>query len=155
LAAIVESSDDAIISKTLDGIIQTWNRAAERLFGYSSAEAVGRSITLIIPPERLDEEGTILERIRSGQRIEHFETVRVTKDGRMVDISLSVSPMRDGSGRIIGASKIARDITERVQAVRALRESEERYRAAAIQAAGAAAANAKFRAFFEQGTNFA
>ena len=116
LAAIVESSDDAIISKTLEGIIRTWNSAAERLFGYSEAEAVGQPITLIIPPERLDEERSILDRLRRGERVDHFETVRVAKDGRAIDISLTVSPTRDASGRIIGASKVARDITDRKRA---------------------------------------
>ncbi|MEA2631271.1 MAG: hypothetical protein QOE66_1490, partial [Chloroflexota bacterium] len=116
LAAIVDSSDDAIVSKTLDGVIRSWNAGAERLFGYTAAEAVGRSITLIIPPERQDEERAILERLRRGERVEHFETVRVAKGGRRVDISLTVSPVRDDEGRIIGASKIARDITERRRA---------------------------------------
>ena len=122
LAAIVESSEDAIVSKTLDGVITSWNQGAERLFGYTAAEAVGQPITLIIPPERLDEEPAILERLRRGERVEHFETVRVAKDGRRLDISLTISPVRDGSGRIIGASKIARDITERKRAEAALRE---------------------------------
>ncbi|HJT78136.1 MAG TPA: PAS domain S-box protein [Gemmataceae bacterium] len=122
LAAIVESSDDAIVSKTLDAIITSWNQGAERLFGYTAAEAVGRPITLIIPPERLDEEPAILERLRRGERVDHFETVRVAKDGRRLDISLTISPVRDASGRIIGASKIARDITARRRAEAALRE---------------------------------
>jgi PAS domain S-box-containing protein len=155
LAAIVESSDDAIISKTLDGVIRSWNSGAERLFGYSHQEAVGQSITLIIPPERQGEEHVILERLCRGERVEHFETVRVSKDGRLLDISLTVSPIRDDAGRVIGASKIARDITDRKQAENALRQSEERYRRAATEAAQAAEANAKFRAFFEQVTNFA
>ena len=155
LAAIIESSEDAIVSKTLDGVIRSWNAGAERLFGYTAEEAVGRSITLIIPPERLDEERAILERLRRGERVEHFETVRVAKDGRRLDISLTISPIRDGAGHIIGASKIARDITERKRAEDALRESEARYRQAATEAARTAEANAKFRAFFEQGTNFA
>jgi PAS domain S-box-containing protein len=116
LAAIVESSDDAIVGKTLEGVIRSWNAGAERLFGYSAAEAVGRPITLIIPPELVDEERAILERLRRGERIEHFETVRVTKDGRQLDISLTISPLRDSEGRIIGASKVARDITERKRA---------------------------------------
>jgi PAS domain S-box-containing protein len=126
LAAIVESSEDAIVSKTLDGVIQSWNAGAQRLFGYTSAEAVGKSITLIIPPERLDEERIILERLCRGERIEHFETVRVTRDGRRLDISLSISPVRDDEGRIIGASKIARDISERKRAEQALRDADRR-----------------------------
>ena len=113
LAAIVDSSDDAIISKTLDGIITSWNRAAERLFGYTANEAIGQSITLIIPPERLGEETQVLASIRAGQRVDHFDTVRVTKSGQSVQVSLTISPVRDFSGRIIGASKIARDISER------------------------------------------
>lgn len=113
LAAIVESSDDIIVSKTLDGIITSWNHAAERIFGYAAVEAIGQHITLIIPPDRLDEENTVLASIRAGRRIEHFETLRVTKDGRQVLVSLTVSPIKDSSGRIIGASKIARDISDR------------------------------------------
>jgi PAS domain S-box-containing protein len=113
LAAIVESSDDAIVSKTLDGVITSWNHAAERMFGYAPAEAIGRNITLIIPPDRLDEETRVLASIRAGRRVEHFETVRVAKDGRQVAVSLTVSPVKDSSGRIIGASKIARDVSER------------------------------------------
>jgi PAS domain S-box-containing protein len=112
LAAIVENSDDAILSKTLDGVISTWNRGATSLFGYSVEEAVGRHITIIIPEDRLAEEDEIISRLRKGERIRHFETVRRRKDGRLVDISLTVSPVRDAHGRIIGASKIARDITE-------------------------------------------
>jgi PAS domain S-box-containing protein len=112
LAAIVESSDDAIISKDLDGYITSWNAAAERIFGYASAEIVGRHITTIIPVERRAEEDYVLGRIRQGLRTEHFETVRQRKDGKLIDISLTVSPIRSASGEIIGASKIARDITE-------------------------------------------
>jgi PAS domain S-box-containing protein len=112
LAAIVTSSDDAIVSKDLNGIVQSWNPAAERLFGYSAAEMIGQSIIRIVPSNRLDEETYVLGRIRSGQSVEHFETVRQTKDGRLVDIALTVSPIRDRAGRIIGASKIARDIRE-------------------------------------------
>jgi PAS domain S-box-containing protein len=121
LAAIVSSSDDAIISKDLNGNILTWNRGAERIFGYTSDEAVGRSITMIIPQERLDEETHVLSRIRAGLSVEHFETVRQRKDGSSVDISLTVSPVRAADGTIIGASKIARDVTEQ----RRLREAAE------------------------------
>ncbi|HEX4123874.1 MAG TPA: PAS domain S-box protein, partial [Tepidisphaeraceae bacterium] len=113
LGAIVESSDDAIVSKTLDGIITSWNHAAERMFGYPSDEAIGKSILLIVPPERRGEEATIISRLRRGERIDHFDTQRITKDGRLIEISLTVSPIRDSSGKIVGASKIARDITEK------------------------------------------
>jgi PAS domain S-box-containing protein len=130
LAAIVESSDDAIVSKTLDGVIQSWNRGAARIFGYTAEEAIGRSITLIIPPELQAEERQILEKIRSGERVDHFDTTRVTKDGRRIPISLTVSPVRDSRGVIIGASKVARDISERVRADEALRRSEEALREA-------------------------
>lgn len=116
LAAIVESSGDAIISKSLQGIITTWNPSAERLFGYTADEAVGRPITILIPEDRLDEEAEILTRISAGQRVEHFETIRRRKDGTLIDISLTISPVRGSDGRIIGASKIARDISERKRA---------------------------------------
>ncbi|HKO68759.1 MAG TPA: PAS domain S-box protein [Burkholderiaceae bacterium] len=116
LAAIVSSSDDAIISKTLDGVITSWNTSAERLFGYTADEAIGKSVTLIIPVERWDEESEILRRIKSGQRVEHFETIRVNKDGREVHVSLTVSPVHDRQGRVIGASKVSRDISERKRA---------------------------------------
>ena len=116
LAAIVDSSDDAIVSKTLEGIIVTWNRAAEQMFGYTASEAIGRPITMIIPPERLHEETHVLTRVRRGERVEHFETVRVHKNGTPVYISLSVSPIRNDDGVIVGASKIARDIGERIRA---------------------------------------
>jgi PAS domain S-box-containing protein len=110
--AIIESSDDAILSKNLDGLILSWNRGAERLFGFTSEEAVGRPVTIIIPRDRQDEEPSILEKIHRGERIEHFETIRQRKDGSFVDISLTISPIRDARGKIVGASKIARDITE-------------------------------------------
>jgi len=112
LAAIVDSSDDAIVSKTLDGIVTSWNRGAERLFGYSAAEAIGQSILLIVPADRHSEEADVLRRIRGGQSVDHFETVRRRKDGTLIEISLTVSPVRDSLGRIIGASKTARDITD-------------------------------------------
>jgi PAS domain S-box-containing protein len=122
LAAIVDSSDDAVISKNLDGTITTWNKGAQRIFGYSAEEAVGQPITLIIPQDRRDEETHILERLRRGERIKHFETVRICKNGNPVHISLTISPVRDAHGRIIGASKVARDITERKQVEHALAE---------------------------------
>jgi len=113
IASIVESSDDAIVSKDLNGVIINWNKSAERIFGYTAEEAVGKPITILIPPDRLDEEPAILERIRRGERVEHFETVRMRKHGSRVDISLTISPVKNAEGKIIGASKIARDITER------------------------------------------
>jgi len=125
LAAIVATSDDAIVSKTLDGEILSWNAAAERLFGYTAEEAVGKPIMLIIPPERSHEEATILRRLRAGERVEHFETQRRAKDGRLIDISVTVSPVRDANGVIIGASKIARDIGERKRAAETLRATQE------------------------------
>ena len=129
LAAIVESSDDAIVSKDLNGVITSWNTGAERIFEYSAEEAVGKSITMIIPADLQDEEKEILRRLRAGQRIEHFETVRVTKSGKKVDVSLTVSPVRDSRGVIVGASKIARDITERKEAELAQRELREQLEA--------------------------
>jgi PAS domain S-box-containing protein len=128
LAAIIESSDDAIVSKDLNGIIRSWNDGAERLFGYTATEAIGRPITMLMPPDRFNEEPGILERIRRGERIHHYETVRRRKDGTLLDISLTVSPITDTHGRIVGASKIARDITQRKQMEEALRENEERFR---------------------------
>ncbi|MGB6876074.1 MAG: response regulator [Candidatus Acidiferrales bacterium] len=129
LAAIVDSSDDAIVSKNLDGVITSWNKGAERIFGYTAQEAIGKNITLIIPPERYDEETNILRRIRNGQRIDHFETIRMRKDGTLFDVSVTISPLKDASGRVIGASKVARDISERKSAMEALRQSEESFRA--------------------------
>lgn len=116
LAAIIASSDDAIVSKTLDGIVTTWNAGAEKIFGYTADEIVGQPITRIIPPELHYEEEEILARIRRGLHIDHFETVRLAKDGRRIDVSVTISPMRDKSGNLIGASKVGRDITERKHA---------------------------------------
>jgi len=112
----VESSDDAIISKGLDGVIRSWNRAAERIFGYHPDEAIGQHVSLLIPADRLDEEPAIIERIRSGERIDHYETIRRRKDGTLLNVSLTVSPVKNAAGQVVGASKIARDITEKVRA---------------------------------------
>jgi PAS domain S-box-containing protein len=145
LAAIVDTSDDAIVSKNLQGVITSWNKGAERIFGYSAEEAIGQSIRLIIPPDRHDEEVDILARIRRGESINHFETIRCAKDGRLLNISVTISPVKDSSGRIVGASKVARDITHRKQA----EERERQIISSALEA------NAKFRAVFEQTTVFA
>jgi PAS domain S-box-containing protein len=146
LASIVESSDDAIVGKTLEGIITAWNGGAERIFGYTAAEAVGQHITLIIPAERRAEENEVLARLRRGERIDHFETVRQTKDGRRVDISLTVSPIRDADGRIIGASKVARDITEGKRAQQEREQLLAREKAARAQAEAAGRARDEFLA---------
>jgi PAS domain S-box-containing protein len=145
LAAIVDSSEDAIVSKNLDGIITSWNRTAEQSFGYTAEEAIGRHISLIVPPEQQREEALILEQLRRGERVEHFETVRVRKDGTRLDLSLTISPVKDAEGRVIGASKVARDIAERRRADDALRK----------MTAEAVAATAKFQAVFEQTPVFA
>jgi PAS domain S-box-containing protein len=125
LSAIVDSSDDAIISKDLNGVITSWNKGAERLFGYTAEEAVGRPVTMLIPAERLDEEPKILEQLKRGERVEHFETIRMRKDGSQLDISLTISPVKDNHGRIVGASKVARDISDRKLTEQALREYAE------------------------------
>jgi PAS domain S-box-containing protein len=128
LAAIVGSSDDAIVSKNLDGMITSWNKGAERLFGHTAEEAVGKHVTLIIPADRLDEETKILEQLKRGERVDHFETIRMHKDGTLLDISLTISPLKDSAGRVVGASKVARDITERKRVQAQLRKSEEQLR---------------------------
>ena len=128
LAAIVDSSDDAIVSKTLDGIITSWNKSAQQMFGYLPEEAVGKHITLIIPRDRWDEEAGIIDRLRRGERVDHFQTIRRRKDGSLVDVSLTISPVKDSSGNIVGASKVARDISAAVRAAEALRGSEEELR---------------------------
>ena len=145
LAAIVDFSDDAVISKRLDGTITSWNRAAERMFGFTAEEAIGQNITLIIPPDRRNEEKEIIEKLKRGERIDHFETTRMRKNGTLLDASLTISPMKDETGRIVGASKFARDVTYRKQV-------EERERRMTEEAM---AANAKFRAVFEQTSVFA
>jgi len=123
LAAIVESSDDAIFGKTLEGIITSWNRGAERIYGYTAEEVIGQPVSILVPPEMEDDVPALLERLRRGERIDHYETVRRTKDGRRLNISLTISPIRDDQGRIIGASTFARDVTAQVQARRQLEES--------------------------------
>lgn len=130
LAAIVESSDDVIVSKTLDGIITSWNRAAERVFGYKAKEAIGKHISLIIPKELREEEDEIISKLRKGIPIDHFETIRQTKDGKRLNVSLTISPLKNAKGEIIGASKIARDVTEQKRSEQALKDSEERLRLA-------------------------
>ncbi len=123
LASLVESSHDAIVSKSLKGIIQSWNPSAERLFGYTAEQAIGRHISLLIPPDRIDEEDLIIARIAAGERVEHFDTVRVRSDGQTVQVSLTISPIKDAAGRVIGASKIARDITDRKALEEQLRQT--------------------------------
>ena len=134
LAAIVDSSSDAIISKTLDGIILSWNAGAEQIYGYTAAEVLGKSLALLFPPDRADELPRLLGRLKRGERIAHYETVRVRKDGEKIDVSLTISPITDAQGRIVGASTIARDVTDRKREEqelkrieRALRESEEQF----------------------------
>src|SRR6266403_178869 len=129
LAAIVSSSDDAIVSKTLDGMVTSWNAGATNILGYEADEMIGQPITRIIPPELHEEETQILARLHRGERIRHYETIRLAKDSRRVDISLTVSPLFNQSGKVVGASKVARDITERKSAEQALRETAGRMRA--------------------------
>jgi PAS domain S-box-containing protein len=125
LAAIVESAEDAVVTKTLEGVITSWNQGAERMFGYTADEAIGQPVTMLIPPDHINEEPAIIARLRAGERIEHYETVRVRKDGTLLDISLTVSPIRDGNNKVIGASKIARDISLRKQQEKTLLEQSE------------------------------
>ncbi len=134
LSALIESADDAIISKTLEGVITSWNAGAERVFGYTADEVIGKPITILIPKDHENEEPAILARLRAGERIEHYETIRVRKDGKLINISLTVSPIIGPNGEIIGASKIARDITEQRQARRALDEASERLKLASTAA---------------------
>lgn len=130
LAAIVQSSEDAIISKTLEGVITSWNEAATRIFGYTAEEMIGQPVTKLIPLDRLDEEPVIIERLKRGERVEHFETQRMTKYKRLIDISLTISPVKDSAGNVVGASKIARDICEQKNTARLIREREELFRMA-------------------------
>src|SRR5918912_784895 len=134
LASIVESSEDAIIGKTLEGTITNWNRGAQNIYGYSAEEVVGKPINILVPPDRPNEIPKILERLRHGESIDNYETVRVTKDGRRLDISLTISPIKDSSGNIVGASTIARDITERKRAEKAIEQSELLYHTVIKQA---------------------
>ena len=136
LAAIVESSHDAIMSRSLDGVTTSWNRAAERLLGYPAAEMIGRSFWTVVPPERMDEEHAVLDQLRRGGAVDHYETLRRHRDGHLIDVAVTVSPVRDAAGRVVGASSVARDITERKRAEREIRDREERYRSL-VEASGA------------------
>lgn len=132
LASIVESSEDAIVSKRLDGVITSWNKGAERLFGYTADEVIGQSIAILIPPDRAEEEPQIIERLKRGERVDHFDTFRLRKDQTLVNVSLTISPVKNADGRIVGASKVARDITERARQEAALRELNTALRLANI-----------------------
>jgi len=127
LAEIVDSSDDAIIGKTLDGVIMSWNKGAERLYGYSADEAIGRPISMLIPPDRPDELPAIMERLRHGERVDHFRTLRVCKDGKRISVSVTISPAYDSEGRIMGASSIARDVSEQERAVQEALQLREQF----------------------------
>jgi PAS domain S-box-containing protein len=146
LAALIESADDAIISKTLKGIITSWNKGAERIFGYTANEIIGKPVLVLIPPDHHNEEPAILAKIKSGERIEHYETIRVTKDGRLINISLTVSPIKTPDGKIIGASKIARDITNLKQAEARMKEALEQAQIAKAEAETANRAKDEFLA---------
>jgi PAS domain S-box-containing protein len=137
IAAIVGFSDDAILSKTIEGVITQWNTGAERLYGYTAEEAIGRPVSLIMPPEQPDELSKVLAQIRQGQRVDHYETVRIRKDGRRIEVSVTVSPIQDRSGRVVGASSIARDITEQRE-LEAARRAQDTLRSVASLAAGVA-----------------
>jgi PAS domain S-box-containing protein len=154
IAAIVESSEDAVLTKDLNGIITSWNHGAERLFGYTAEEVIGKPVTILIPAERQDEEPTILARIRRGERIDHYETIRQRKDGSTLDISLTVSPVRNPEGKLVGASKIARDITERRRAEQQqrllLREMDHRVKNLFALASGVVALSARTAATPEE-----
>ena len=150
LAAIVESSDDAIVGKTLDGVIRSWNRGAARTFGYSSDEAIGQPVIMLIPPERRTEEDVILSKLRRGERIEHFETVRQRKDGSRIEVSLSVSPILDPSGHIIGAAKIARDVSETKRLLIAERELSRRLQEQRMELAAQVAEGQSLQAELEE-----
>src|SRR5689334_1120113 len=128
--AIVDSSDDAIVSKNLHSIVMSWNKAAERMFGYTAEEMIGQSIEKLFPPDRLDEEMQILARLQKGERVDHFETKRQRKDGELIDVSLTISPIRNAEGVVVGASKIARDITGQKAAQHRLAEANENLRRA-------------------------
>src|SRR5687768_1263009 len=137
LAAIVRDSDDAIIGKTLEGIITSWNRGAERIYGYTAKEAIGRTVAMLVPSDREDELPEILQKLNQGEGIIHYDTLRVTKDGRLVNMSLTISPIRDASGAITGASSIGRDVTKAKDAEAALRESARAYKVLMDQASDA------------------
>jgi PAS domain S-box-containing protein len=137
VAAIVGFSDDAILSKTIEGVITHWNRGAERLYGYAAEEAIGQPVSLIMPPELPDELSKVLAQIRQGQRVDHYETVRIRKDGRRIEVSVTVSPIQDRAGRVVGASSIARDITEQRE-LEAVRREQDTLRSVASLAAGVA-----------------
>ena len=142
LAAIVESSEDAIVGKTLDGTIMSWNAGAERMFGYSAEEVKGRHISMLAPPDRPCEVPAILERIKRGERVDHFETVRVRKDGRRIDVSVTISPIKDAAGKVLGASAIKRDITEQKRANEEIRAmTQQLWQAAKLASVGELAAS--------------
>src|SRR5689334_18244452 len=133
LSAIVDSSDDAIVGKTLDSVIRSWNSSATRMFGYRPEEAIGHSVLMLIPPELHEEERAIVSRLSRGQRVDHFETIRIRKDGSRIEVSLSVSPIKDASGKVVGAAKIARDLTETNRLLRTERELSKQLHQQALE----------------------